>query len=146
MDDSTLKELIKTEVDKWNNLTAVHIAAGEFRDVETLSYLYEKGGDVNAKNSTRNSTPLNEAAMFGNVDCIVYLYETAGVDINSTDIDGETCLHHAVSNSHTELVEYLLTKTDINTDIENEDEKTPYLIAKQWEDQEIMDLFKQHKL
>lgn len=78
-------------------------------NIEAVRQHIKAGTDLNIKESTRGSTPLITAAMFGKTDVALALIE-AGADVNYQNYEGSTALHTAAFACHTEIVEALLEK------------------------------------
>lgn len=53
------------------------------------------------------------------------------VGVNATDRLGNTALHYAVLNGHTEMVKFLANQENIELSCENNEEKTPFIIAEE---------------
>ena len=86
--------------------------------VETLLYLLEKGGDVNAKD-VKSRTPLHHASAVGNIAVVQQLIER-DAEPNIPDEHGWTALHVAAGTGHTQVVEVLMSGS---ADIANETER-----------------------
>ncbi len=71
-----------------------------------VTYLLEKGADINAQNAC-GDTPLMLAVEQGNKE-IAELLIAQGADMDMQDIDGVTALHTAVHQEQTEILKLLL--------------------------------------
>ncbi|ROW10157.1 hypothetical protein VMCG_02112 [Cytospora schulzeri] len=98
-------------------ISGLHIAAYFGLDTVVKKAISKnKAFPLNAKTS-RDQTPLHWAANFDQVKFIKLLVEK-GVDLNETDIEGKTALHHAVMHGHLSAVEMLLSSVRLpNLDI-----------------------------
>lgn len=80
------------------------------------------------------------AARSENLEIIILLVE-AGANINAQDSDGNTALHHAAQWEMYDIARYLLTKCNALADIENDDDETPFDLAINSNDTEMVRLF-----
>ena len=88
--------------------TALHSAAINDRDGETVSYLISHGAEVNAQNDELY-TPLHNAATYANLTTVrTLLGKNASTDI--TNQDGQTPLHIAAQKGCVEIVIELLAQ------------------------------------
>ena len=70
------------------------------------------------------------AAQKGQVTVIEYLLNQGAADLNETDVDGRTPLHHAAQNGHLAVVKYLLSQSAIIDTTDNQ-YATPLSLAAQ---------------
>lgn len=75
-------------------------------DLETVKFLADKGGDVNARDQI-NSTPLLWAAGFGKPETVAFLL-SKGADVKATDDNGWTPLIWAAGLGQAQTVEILV--------------------------------------
>ena len=68
------------------------------------------------------------------------LREDIKLDINAIDGDGLTALHHAVLNRYTHIVNALLARDGIDTDIKDKSGKTPLQVARELGFDELVQL------
>jgi ankyrin repeat protein len=55
-------------------------------------------------------------------------------NINKTDGNGWTALHYAIDNEFETAVKKLITRRDVDVDIKNNDNRTAFQLASDWED------------
>ncbi|AAZ30030.1 ank1 [Bracoviriform indiense] len=133
----------------YNNNTIFHLIA-ELNCPEILDRFWNNTTDeqefkqhLQLKN-TNGETCLHVAAKQQRGCCaerIIAQMFDMGADLNAQeDGTGNTILHIAVKNKDYELVEYLLEQSS-SRNIENNDRLTPYQLAEQDNDPEIMDIF-----
>lgn len=84
-------------------------------DLHRVTYLLQKGADVNATDK-RGNTPLMEAAFWKYPEVVNLLLEK-GADFRLTNNEGDTVLTVAIKAGHTEVVKLVLAKVT-RTDIE----------------------------
>ncbi|MBL4652700.1 MAG: glutaminase A [Flavobacteriales bacterium] len=94
------------------------------------------------ENRIDNVIGLVYAASFGDIDEIKKI-EARGIDLNSSDYDGRTALHLAVSEGQTEVVEYLLLR-NVNVQAKDRWGGTPMEDAKRSNHSNIYTLLEQH--
>ena len=87
--------------------TGLHVTAG-FGLVELLSLLLDRGIDINARDSDKN-TALHDAVVYRHPDALKLLLKR-GAKVNVRNIDDNTPLYLAVSFSYEELLPTLLKK------------------------------------
>lgn len=116
-DNDALKKLIEEGADlnvqDSKGRTAAMIATYN-RDVESVRVLVEAGADVNVRDDMKN-TPFLYASAEGCLD-ILRLTIQGGADPTITNRYGGTALIPASEHGYTEVVEELLTQTDIAVD------------------------------
>ena len=69
--------------------------------------MYDKGSDVNAKNS-KGDTPLILATKVNNHEVVKELCKNKSLEVNHKDIHGKTALHYAVALDHTKIADTLV--------------------------------------
>ncbi|XP_044585823.1 putative ankyrin repeat protein RF_0381 [Cotesia glomerata] len=107
-------------------------------DTKLFKKLYHLGANLHSKSEIRLS-PLMIAARCGHLEIIKYLIEQ-GLDVNITEPDcGSRLLHHAVTGSNTELVEFLLGN-NAEIDAKKNHGETPLLCAISFENINIVKL------
>ncbi|XP_042907879.2 uncharacterized protein [Parasteatoda tepidariorum] len=103
-------ELLKKEKNVDDNLSSSActplILAAEKGFSSIVTYLLQKGADVNRKNDLK-STPMHLAADWGHAEVLSILIQN-GAEIDCQDDRGVTPLHCAVRNRHKSCVEVLL--------------------------------------
>jgi uncharacterized protein YegJ (DUF2314 family) len=95
-------ELVRAQTDEGE--TPVHQAA-KYGQLETLRFLLEQGGDVNAR-SKQGVTALHFAAGFGELETVKLLLEK-GAEADPKEETGITPIMAAQAQSHQEIVELL---------------------------------------
>ena len=110
--------------------TALFIAA-TCGNVETLRFLVENGGDVNAADDL-GLTPLMAAVKNQFLDAVIFLIDQ-GADVNLEDSSGLTVLHYAtevsIDPSSCLIVKQLIYRgANINA-VTNDDKLTPLMLA-----------------
>ena len=74
---------------------------------------------------------IKQAGQAGTKFALQILLEDNKLDINAIDGDGLTALHHAVLNGYTHIVNALLARDGIDTDIKDRNGKTPLQVARE---------------
>ena len=92
-----------------NGNTPIHFAVEESQ-LETVKYLFDKGGDLNSDDGEENgileNTPLHAAARLGNTEVVEFILEKV-VDKNPKNKNGDTPLNEAAKNGYLEIVKLL---------------------------------------
>jgi len=96
------------------------VLAGERRSVELL---LDAGADINEQDSL-GRTPLIHACFEGNMSLVRCLLRH-GANVNLIDNDGQNCAHSAFCMDHTMLGDWLLSRTEVDTDTKDSQGKTP---------------------
>lgn len=78
-------------------------------DVRRLQMLLDKGAKPNARNGESGSTPLHDAALFGQKEAVEFLLDN-GAFVNRSNRDGNTPLHAAAFMCNFEIVALLLER------------------------------------
>lgn len=108
-----------------NGNTPLHYAAGWKYD-ECITYLVNKGADINKKNSL-GETPLYDAAMVNSVSTIKLLVQK-GANPNARDLLGNTPLHKSVQWNTLDATKTLIEMGAV-VDAKNISGKTPLSVA-----------------
>lgn len=119
--------------------------SGSPRDYDILDLLENAvNEDPDSYSFGSFNTYLMEASAVGDLNrLLIYLYKTGVNDINAQNSEGDTALHYAVMNNHPEIIrELLLNRAD--SKIKNDDGLTPYDLALEFDDNEILNLFHTH--
>lgn len=97
---------------------------------EMISFLLERGAQINNNRTKEGLTPLHFAALENNAE-IIKLMLDKGADIKAKDKSGNTALHAAAAKGGREAVEILINK-GLNVDIKNNLGETPLHFAAIW--------------
>ncbi len=142
-------EIIKVQDQEGNS--PLHLAAAEeAAEKRDIGILIKLGFDVKTKNKL-GKTPWdiakenhNEITMFratvqyGTPEQAKFLIKN-GADINAKDWDWNTLLHKAIEENNIKIVQFLIENgADIN--VENSFDQTPWQIANDYGNQEIMEI------
>lgn len=73
----------------------------------------------------------------GSLPIVKFLVEL-GSDLNLQDVDGQSCLHYAVSCEHADIVRFLLQSKSVNRDLQDSD---GVVAMDSTDNKEIKDLF-----
>lgn len=92
-----------------------------------LNKYWDKSQFTREVRNEQGLTPLLLAASIGNIKALHYLLDK-GCDINASDIEGNTALHHAVKQKHHQIISILIQK-GINQAIENTYNQTALKLA-----------------
>lgn len=107
--------------------TPLHILASRSKDLELISYLVNKGLDVNAVDNNGN-TPFINAASRNTAETVELLSKDLK-NINQVNKKGESALALAVANNSPEVVRFLIdNKADVSVLDANKNNLTAYLI------------------
>ena len=113
------------------------------RKSELAKRLCQAGADVNATD-VYGWTPLMRAAYEGYAEELKLLLSQVSLDLERINDHGQTALHLAVIGEHIELVQLLLQHgAQHRADFE---QRTPLSIAKDLNNQSILDLLNQHRI
>lgn len=105
------KEGVDVNVSDDDPGSTVLTAASSQGSVEMVKLLLDaKGVDVNAKNTRDLSTALHEASENDRIDVVKLLLEKEGINVNARNASGETALHVASREGHTEIADLILAK------------------------------------
>jgi ankyrin repeat protein len=104
-------------------MTPLHNASNA-NNAEIAAAFVAKGGKTNLVNAF-NKTPLHIAALYGYNECVSELLKAGDVDMEATDDDGMTALHHAANLSKAECVRILVEK-GAKTTAKDLEGKTPF--------------------
>lgn len=118
----TVKRLLADDPDLINSRNSVGRfpleMAAQTGQIEVVSYLLEKGADVNMNRG--GATALHMASIYGGKTELITMLLEAGADINARTAEGATPLNLAVIGKQKEIAELLLDKGgEIN--LENQD-------------------------
>jgi ankyrin repeat protein len=127
---SALQEIVNHSVDRPfgpQGFTALELAINRSKDsYEVVKFLLDSGSDPNMI-LRLGSTPLHQAALFGNIE-IVQLLIGSGANVNARDDLGETPIYSAVHLGYLEMVKCLVHfDTELNE--LNDKGETPVFLA-----------------
>jgi transitional endoplasmic reticulum ATPase len=112
----------------------------EYDYTDMASLFIEKGADINSRDE-RGETLLFNAVEAGDLHCVEYLLsKSADVNIECGHFHEETPLHKAVRTNNVKMVKLLLTAKP-QLDKKNDDDETPYDIAVEKKNKDIIELF-----
>lgn len=90
--------------------TPLHFCASK-SNLDTARTLMAQTPPASARvRDRRGQLPLHRAAAAGNVPMMKALLDTGKSPLNATDVDGQTALHHAVSEGHGDAALLLLQR------------------------------------
>ena len=95
------------------------------------------GADVNERCEVFKGTSLINAVYDGNEPLISLLLQQPGIQVNAEDFFGQTALHHAATHCSgtkgRKVIKLLLNFPGIDTEITNDDDQTPLMLAKEYD-------------
>ena len=94
---------------------------------ETLQKIIDHGADVNAAN-VMNQSAFMLAAKKGNLDAVNVLLNS-GADLNIADVEGNTCLHHAVTGECSKKTLQALVDKGANANARNVKNQTALIFG-----------------
>lgn len=90
--------------------TALHFCASK-NNLDVARVLMGLSPPASARvKDKRGQLPLHRAAAAGNVPIMKALLDTGKTPLNATDVDGQTALHHAISEGHGDAALVLLQR------------------------------------
>jgi ankyrin repeat protein len=122
--------------------TPLHIAASN-QNIDLVKLLIQHGADARAIDIVGTSV-LHIAAEKGHIDIVNFLIEN-GANTNATNTQGNRPLHEAAYARNTTSAQQLIQAGSADLNIENKNGKTPYTIAHDNNDQDMMLLIKKTK-
>ncbi|KAJ2776177.1 hypothetical protein GGI15_004927 [Coemansia interrupta] len=111
-------------------------------DLEQTVSLINQGADINMKDNA-GWTPLHESALEGHNAVVVALLRR-GAEYGAKGFGGDTPLHDACANGHYDVVRSLLV-AGADPQLKNSKGVTPEDMAREEEQEEVMELIKQHR-
>lgn len=106
--------------------------------LELVSRLLSEGANPNEGAAiVRASYAANEE--------MVRMLVAAGADVNAQDDGGDTALHHAIRWELDEIARFLLIECNAGTDIENDEEETPFDLAIYVENSDMVQLLLENR-
>ena len=128
------------EVNDWKS-TALHVCCREGH-LELAKLLLQHGASIH-KVDNKNRTPLHLAAEYGHYDILAWVLENYNFDMKMKSVQGDTILHKAAMNGHSDCCSVILRHhPDIN--VKNNIGWTPLAIACQTGDIGTVWLLLQH--
>ncbi len=106
--EGLLKEIGDKDIVDSKGRTPLHFAVQSGRE-DMVSFLIDRGFNVNASSSNDKLTPLHHAIQSGSGSMTVILLD-AGADIHATDIEGRGVMHMAARWGHDDLIRLLSKK------------------------------------
>lgn len=127
MDENKLEWIIREEIEKGNTARVrelfaefpaaleldtcfgpwLHVAA-DFGRAEIVSYLLERGADINRRGGTYGGSALNEAACEGHLEVVRHLLD-AGAELDTSEPERNP-LFGAILDGHSEVVRFLIER------------------------------------
>jgi len=104
------------------NLSALHVSA--IFDIEKLAQDAMKDKSFPNPLDSLNRSPLMLAAAYGQKRLLQFLLSSNGIKVNLTDLDGKTALGFAVESAQFDIVQTLLSSSNIDVNIGN-----PFVLA-----------------
>ena len=120
-----------------NDWTPLHFAAGLNDNPEVISFLLDRGADIEAKDDN-GDTPLFSAAFFNDNLEVVSVLLDRGADINAKNKYGRTPLHSAAGNYDNPEVVALLLDRGAGVNSRDERGETPLHYATLQNDLEVV--------
>ena len=113
-----------------NKQTALYLAC-EYGHRNIAEYLLTKAECNPNIQEVCGNTPLHIFSRNGDLQCVKFIVQTSTVrvDPNLINIHEQTALHLACKNGHTDIAEYLLTRTTCDPNVQDIDGNTPLHIA-----------------
>ena len=97
------------------DIPAILYAARHIKPSTIMKHLVESGASIEQYPNT-GTTPLIEAAEYGNLDAVRYLL-SIGADINATTESGVPAIAYAVMNEDIPMIRFMLNKRDGKIDL-----------------------------
>ncbi|GAB1607428.1 transient receptor potential cation channel subfamily A member 1 homolog [Argonauta hians] len=97
----------KRDTSKKSDITSLNEDLSEADEVNAISYLVERGADLNAQD-TYGCTPLHYASTRGNEDAVQTLIQLPNIEIDKVDKTQMTALHTAARYNHSAVAELLI--------------------------------------
>ena len=101
--------------------------AAMYGHAEVMSVLLEAGSDVNARD-TSGSSHLFRVIVSDFPECLAVLLNH-GADVNARNTYGDTALHEACGHCRESCLHVLLSREDINIDVQNNCGLSPLMLA-----------------
>lgn len=134
--------LVKAEIDintqtANDQITVVHYAVRK-GDIDLLKYCIDHGAQLDARDNQGRGI-IHYAAYFEQFEIIQYLVKYSEISLNQRDKFGNTALHYVTRNDKKNMLD-LLVKLRVDLNCKNIQEKTALDLAKEYNQQEIIEL------
>lgn len=132
----------KANIDQGKALQTPLFMAAMQRYNNLIDPMLKLGANPNLACTEDQITPLMIAATTGNIELVQRLLDYGAI-CNQQDINGETALHYAAFQGHTEIVALLIKQSPQLSLIENSNHQTPLQLAQEYNQQAVVKLISQ---
>ncbi|KAK7499789.1 hypothetical protein BaRGS_00008880, partial [Batillaria attramentaria] len=130
------------------HMAAQHKANRSMHVDHVIGFLIENKADVQAKD-TEDQTPLDYAVTYENEAAVYTIlrkskHKKENLRLKGVDPEGNTCLHLATMNGHSELIEFLLKTGGVDVEGTNYEGNRPIHLAAICGKKEVVELIADH--